>query len=228
MHEFCHRCGGELLDGGGSSPFCPHCGAPQIYLIDHEQPVDPAEANTTGTAPPPQPRQVEWKTAIQCALMVSAVAAALSLAAARFESVSPLSWLWTVSGSLITLALYQRRRPQAWMDAGIGARIGVVVGVVLVSCLAVAMAAGGLVARYVLHNMAGFDAQLTQQLHLQIQHALTANPEAKQIQGYLYSDEFRAGMMLAGFGMISAILLLLSTVGGAVGGLLRMRRKVSA
>jgi hypothetical protein len=160
-------------------------------------------------------------------LLVAAVAAVLSLVAARFESVSPLSWLWTVSGSLITLALYQRRRPLAWMDAGIGARIGVVVGVVLIGCLAVAMAAGGLVARYLLHNMAGFDAQLTQQLHLQIEHALTVNPEAKLIQGYLYSPEFRAGMMLAGFGLISGILLVLSTVGGAVGGLLRTRRKVS-
>ncbi|HEV2708906.1 MAG TPA: zinc ribbon domain-containing protein [Edaphobacter sp.] len=226
MHEFCHRCGGELLDRDGSSPFCPHCGAPQIYLLDHEQSAELA-ANTTGAAPPPSPRQVEWKTAIRCALLVAAVAAVLTLIAARFESVSPLSWLWTVSGSLITLALYQKRRPQAGMDAGIGARIGVVVGFVLVACLAVAMAAGGLIARYLLHNMAGFDAQLTQQLHLQIQHALATNPEAKSVQGYLYSPEFRAGMMLAGFGLISGILLVLSTVGGAVGGLLRTRHKAS-
>jgi hypothetical protein len=227
MHEFCHRCGGELSSGDGSSPFCPHCGAPQIYLVDYEQPAELAEANTTGAAPPPAPRNVEWKTAIRCALLVAGVAAVLTLVAARFESVSPLSWLWTVSGSLITLALYQRRRPQAWMDAGIGAKIGVVVGVVLVACLAVAMAAGGLVARYALHNMAGFDAQLTQQLHQQIEHAVATNPEAKSIQGYLYSPEFRAGMMLAGFALISGILLILSTVGGAVGGLLRARHKVT-
>jgi hypothetical protein len=227
MHEFCHRCGGELSDRDGSSPFCPHCGAPQIYLVDYEQPTDLTDAGTTGAPPPPQLRQVEWKTAIRCALLVAGVAAVLSLAAARFEAISPLSWLWTVSGSLITLALYQRRRPLAWMDAGIGARIGVVVGIVLVAGLAVAMAAGGLVARYLLHNMAGFDAQLTQQLHLQIEHALVANPEVKSIQSYLYSPEFRAGMMLAGFAMVSAILLVLSAVGGAVGGLLRTRRRVS-
>lgn len=227
MHEFCHRCGGELSDGDGLSPFCPHCGAPQIYLVDHEQPVELAEGSTTGTAPPPAPRRVEWKTAIRCALLVAGVAAVLSVVAARFETVSPLSWLWTVSGSLITLALYQRRRPLAWMDAGIGARIGMVVGVVLVACLAIAMAAGGLVARYLLHNMASFDAQLTQQLHVQIEHALAANPDAKSVKGYLYSPEFRAGMMLTGFAMVSGILLVLSTVGGAVGGLLRTRRKVS-
>jgi hypothetical protein len=227
MHEFCHRCGGELSNGAGTSPFCPHCGAPQIYLVDHEQPTEVIESNTTGTVPPPPPRQVEWKTAIRCALLVAGVAAALSLVAARFELVSPLSSLWTVSGSLITLALYQWRRPKAWMDAGIGARIGVMVGVVLVGCLAVAMAAGGLVARYLLHNMAGFDAQVTQQLHVQIEHALAANPEAKSVQGYLYSPEFRTGMILTGFAMVSGILLVLSAVGGAVGGFLRTRRKVS-
>jgi hypothetical protein len=225
MHEFCHRCGGELADDT-SSPFCPHCGAPQIYLLDHDQPAELAE-DTTGAAPPPSPRQIEWKTAIRCALLVAGIAAVLTLVAARFEAVSPLSWLWTVSGSLITLRLYQKRRPQAWMDAGIGARIGVVVGVVLIGSVAVAMAAGGLMARYVLHNMASFDAQLTQQLHLQIAHAIATNPEAKSMQGFLGSPEFRAGMMLAGFGLISAILLALSTIGGAVGGLLRTTRKVS-
>jgi len=225
MREFCHRCGGELSDDS-SSPFCPHCGAPQIYLLDYEQPAEVGKS-TTGAAPPPMPRQIEWKTAIRCALLVAGIAAALTLVAARFESISPLSWLWTVSGSLITLGLYQKRRPQAGMDAGIGARIGVVVGVVLIGSLAVAMAAGGLAARYLLHNMAGFDAQLTQQLHMQVDHALAANPEAKSMQGYLYSPEFRAGMVLAGFGLISGILLVLSTIGGAVGGLLRTRQKVS-
>jgi len=49
----------------------------------------------------------------------------------------------------------------------------------------------------------------------------------KSVEGYLYSPEFRAGMMLAGFAMVSGILLVLSTVGGAVGGLMRARRKAS-
>lgn len=227
MHKYCHRCGEELSGGDDLSPFCPHCGAPQLYLPDYDRPAETPETNTTGAPPPPQPRQIEWKTAIRCALLVAAIAAALSLVATRFEPVSLLSWLWTVSGSLITLALYQRRRPAAWMDAGIGARIGIVVGVVLVSCLAVAMATGGLVARYGLHSMASFDAQLTQQLHTQIDHALAANPEAKAVRGYLYSPEFRAGIMLTGFAMMGAMLLVLSAIGGAVGGLLGMRRRAS-
>jgi hypothetical protein len=227
MHEYCHRCGGELPASQGQSSFCPHCGSPQIFLQDYEQQTGAPEADTTGAVPPQRPRQVEWKTAMRCALLVGGIAAGLSLLAARVELVSPISWLWTISGSMITLALYQRRRPLAWMDAGIGARIGVVVGLALVVCLAIAAAVGGLVARYGLHSMAGFDAQLTQLMHAQMEKALATAPEPPEVQQFFYSPEVRAGMMLAGFAMVSGILLLLSTVGGAVGGLLRMRRKIS-
>jgi hypothetical protein len=227
MHEYCHRCGGELPASDGVSPFCPHCGSPQIYLQDYEQQSGAAEADTTGAVAPPRPQQVEWKTAIRCAVLVAGIAAGLSLVASRVQVVSALSWLWTISGSIITLALYQRRRPLAWMDAGIGARIGMVVGLALVGCLAVAMAIGGVVARYGLHSMAGVDAQLTQMLHAQFEKATAISPEPLEVQRFWFSPEFRAGMMLAGFGMLAGFLLVLSTVGGAVGGFMRMRRKVS-
>jgi hypothetical protein len=227
MQEYCHRCGGELPPSDGVSPFCPHCGSPQIYLQEYEQQSGGSEANTTGAVPPPRPQQVEWKTAIRCAVLVAGIAAVLGLVSARVEVVSPLSWLWTISGSIITLALYQRRRPLAWMDAGIGARIGVVVGLALVAFFAVAMAVGGLIARYGLHSMAGVDSWLTETLHAQYEKAAAVAPAPPELQRLWYSPEFRAGMMLATFGMMSGFLLVLSTVGGAVGGFMRMRRKMS-
>jgi len=227
MREFCHRCGGELPAGDGEAPFCPHCGAPQIYLMDHEQAAETAEAGTTGAVPPPRPQQVEWKTAIRCAALVALIAGVLSVVATKVPVLSPLSSLWTISGSLIAVGLYQRRRPLAWMDAGVGARIGIVVGLALVTCLSVSMTAAGLVARYGLHSMEGFDAQLTEQLHAQIEKAAAANPEPPEVLRYLYSPEFRAGMMLTGFAMVAGILVVLSTVGGAVSGLLRTRRRAS-
>jgi hypothetical protein len=227
MHEYCHRCGGELPASDGVSPFCPHCGSPQIYLQDYEQQNGAAEADTTGAVPPPRPQQVEWKTAIRCAVLVAGIAAGLGLVSARVQLATPLSWLWTFSGSIITLALYQRRRPLAWMDAGVGARIGVVVGLALVAFFAVAMAIGGLVARYGLHSMAGVDAQLTEGLHAGFEKAAAMAPAPPEVQRFWYSAEFRAGMMLATMGAMAGFLLVLSTVGGAVGGYLRMRRKVS-
>jgi len=227
MHEYCHRCGGELPVSDGASPFCPHCGSPQIFLQDYEEQTGAPEAGGTGAPPPPRPQQVEWKTAIRCALLVAGIAAVLGLVSSRVEVVSPLSWLWTISGSLITLALYQRRRPLAWMDAGVGARIGVLVGFALVAFFGLSMGIGGLVARYGFHSMAGVDAELTSQLHDQFEKVVAATPQAPQVRGFWYSPEFRAGMMLAGFGMLAGFLLVLSTVGGALGGFLRMRRKVS-
>src|SRR6202035_5241951 len=104
MQEYCHRCGGELPARDGMSPFCPHCGSPQIYLQDYEQQNGGAEPDTTGAAPPPK-QQVEGKTAIRCAALVAGVAAGLSLVSQQVQVVSLLSLLWTISGSMIALAL---------------------------------------------------------------------------------------------------------------------------
>jgi hypothetical protein len=209
------------------SPFCPHCGSPQIYLPDHEPQNGDAEPDTTGAMAPPRPQQVEWKTAIRCAALVALVAAGLSLVSQQVQAVSLFSLVWIISGSMIALALYQRRRPLAWMDAGVGARIGLVVGLALVACLGVAWAASGLVARYGLHSMGAFDAQLAQTVHDSFEKASSIAPQPPDAKGFWYSPEARAGMMLAGFGMVSGFLLILSTLGGAVGGFMRMRRKVS-
>jgi hypothetical protein len=92
----------------------------------------------------------------------------------------------------------------------------------------VSTAAAGLVARYALHSMAGFDAELTQMMHAQIEKAAATTPETPELLRFFYSPEVRAGMMLAGFAMVSGFLMLLSTIGGAVGGLLRTRRGASA
>jgi hypothetical protein len=219
MHEYCHRCGGELAAGDGGSPFCPHCGAPQIYMTEQAETADSAEGST-GILPPPRPQQVDWKTAIRCAIVVSLVAALLSAASTRLPALSALSWLWTVSGSVIALGLYQRRRPQAWMDAGVGARIGIVVGLTLVVSIAVAMAGAGLVARYKLNAMGAFDTEL----RAQIDKAVAMNPQPAEVMRYVYSPEFRAGMMLAGFAMMAGFVMVLSAVGGAVGGMVRSRK----
>ena len=219
MHEFCHRCGGELAAGDGGSPFCPHCGAPQIYLAEQAGAAEDSEGST-GALPPPKPQLVEWKTAIRCAAVVSLVAALLSVASTLLPALSPLSWLWTVSGSVIVLGLYQKRRPQAWMDAGVGARIGIVVGLTMVASIGVAMATAGLVARYKLHAMGVFDTELK----AQIDKAAGMNPQPAEVMRYIYSPEFKAGMMLAGFAMMAGFVMVLSTLGGAVSGMLRTRR----
>lgn len=226
MTQYCHRCGGELPVPEGSSSFCPHCGAPQLYFLTQDNP-DSAPVDTTGAMPPPRPQAIDWKTVIRCAFLVGLIAATLSIVAIGIEAASMLSSAWTVCASLIVLGLYQKRRPQARMDLRIGARIGLVAGLVLVSCLGVSMAGTGLVARYGLHRMGSFDAdltQMTQQVQAQVEHTASTNHIPKDQIMYLYSQEFSVWMMLLTLAMLTAIVLVLSTLGGAVGGMLRTRR----
>ena len=230
MQKFCHTCGGDLPAGSGESPFCPHCGAPQLMLSLDYQSVEtggeaPGTTASTGTLPPPRPRQVDWKMAIRCAAAVAAVAGLLSVGAMRIPMLTPASLLWVMSGSLITVGLYQRRRPAAWMDAGIGARIGVVAGLCLALGLAIPMAVAGVIARFALHSMGTFDAQLATIFQNFVQQS-KGSLQPDEVQ-FLETQEFRAGYMLLTFAIVSVFLLALSAVGGAFGGLLRTRRKAA-
>jgi hypothetical protein len=176
---------------------------------------------------------VEWKTAIRCAAGVAAVGAALSLGSMRVDLLSPLSLMWTLSASLITLGLYQKRRPAAWIDVRVGARIGLLVGLCLALTLGVAMAGWGLVRRYGLHSMGGFDAQMADiiaqvERTIQQKSAEQSVPPPAWMAGLLGSPEFRGGYALFCCGFATAGLLVLSTVGGAFAGLLRMRRGSAA
>jgi hypothetical protein len=237
MQELCHRCGGELPVGSGESPFCPHCGAPQLFLALESQSVETGGeggagftiAASTGATPPPRPRQVEWKTAIRCAALVGGIGSVLSLGAMRVDLLSPVSFLWILSASLIALGLYQKRKPAALVDVRVGARIGVVVGMCLALGLALAMAAAGLIARYGLHSMGGFDSAMAaitvQTLNtIQQKSAEQSSPLPPWVPGFLSSPEFRAGYAVFCCAVGSACLLVMSTLGGAFAGLLRMRR----
>lgn len=231
MQAYCHRCGEELPAVSGDPTFCPHCGAPQLRLALENQSaetsgIEPDGQTTTGALPPPQPSRIAWATAIRCALLVAVIGALLSLLALRVEVLSPVSFLWVMSASLITMALYQKRLPSAWMDVAVGARIGVVVGLSLAVALGATMAGWGLIARFALHSMAGFDAQMMQQVQKAIQQSTTPIPQ--DMIGFIKSPEFRAGVMLAGFAFVSVGLTVLSTLGGAFAGLLRTRRGQTA
>jgi hypothetical protein len=134
--------------------------------------------------------------------------------------------MWFMSASLITLGIYQKRIPTAWMDVGVGARIGAVVGICLALGLGIVMAGAGLVARFAMHRMETFDTEMAARTQEAIRNSAT--PVPSEMLGFLASPEFRAGMMLAGFAFLSAVLLILSTLGGAFAGLLRTRRSGTA
>jgi hypothetical protein len=227
MQQHCHRCGGELAHSNDVTPFCPHCGAPQLYLPDYESAPATLGSASTETQPTLHPQLVDWQTAIRCAALVTAVAVIFSLASLGLPYISLLCICWILSASMTTLALYQRRRPVARMDAAIGARIGLTTGLLLVAGLGIALAISGLIARYGLHSMSQFDAE-TAQRWAAARATLIASAQSPQMLRFFDLPEFRAGLMLAGISVYAAIILFLSTLGGALAGLLRTRRAPAA
>jgi hypothetical protein len=235
MHEHCHRCGGELPAGNDESPFCPHCGTPQLFLAMENQSAatgggEPAVVEaSSGAAPPPRPRQVEWQTAIRCAALVAGIGSVLRLASLRVDVLSPVSLLWIMSASLITLGIYQKRRPAAWVDVRVGARIGLVVGICLALGLGMAMSGWALVARYGLHS-GSFDAQTADQYaqaQKQAQQWMASRqmPMPPDVVAFEKSPEYRAAYALCSAAFGAATLVVLSMAGGAFAGLLRTRRR---
>jgi hypothetical protein len=92
------------------------------------------------------------------------------------------------------------------------------------------MAGVGLVARFGLHRTAEFDAQITEgvrQMTAQLTRSAAGNPELPGVLRFVGTPEFRAGYVLTSVATAAVILLLFSTLGGAVGGLFRTRRRVT-
>ncbi|HEX4650335.1 MAG TPA: hypothetical protein VH250_02415 [Granulicella sp.] len=226
MQELCHRCSAELATADGSNSFCPHCGAPQLVLSEYAESLSTGTGglNSTGSLPPPLPNPIDWEMAIRCTLLVAAVAAVLSFTATRIELLSPLSSLWILSASLITLALYQRRRPLAAMNARIGARIGALVGVGLGLFLAIATATGAVLGRFVLHSMGDLN-DMIQASRTQIDQLIATKQLPPPANALVGSPEFRTGFMLFAFALGLFFILIVSIFGGALGGLLRSRRR---
>jgi hypothetical protein len=228
MQELCHRCGAELATGDGSNSFCPHCGAPQLVLSDYSEPLSTGGSGpSTGTLPPPLPNPIDWEIAIRCTLLVAAIAAVLSFTATRVQVLSPLSSIWILSASLTTLALYQRRCPLAAMNAGIGARIGTLVGVGVGLFIGIATALGAILGRFVLHSMGDLD-EMIQASKVQIDQLIATRQLPAAANAVVGSPEFRTGFMLFAFALGLVFILLVSIFGGALGGLLRSRRRPAA
>ncbi|SFS01501.1 hypothetical protein SAMN05421771_0584 [Granulicella pectinivorans] len=237
MPSFCHRCHGELPPVTSDATFCPHCGAPQLRVIEENVVALPATPipSTTGAAPPPSPGGLHWNTIVALAAIVAGVATVMMAIVFLLPGAFPIAWLWTVSGAVIVLGLYQRRHPETPLNAGLGARVGIVYGLLAISSLAILTAVSGVVARYGLHHMGPVDTWLTSTMHQameqqlqQLQSSGKASDPAlspDQMRAFFYSPEVRAGLSLAMLSVSALFLVGFSALGGAIGGILRTRRR---
>ncbi len=217
MEHPCHSCRQAVEDG---VPFCQHCGAPQIRVAT----VEPLLASESAGAEGQSPRDVD---AFQTTQDVSQVASpipwsnalpACSLAAAIAAVLMALSlmvpFLAVVGAGFLAVGFYRRRNPGVLIKAGAGARLGAVSGLLCFGMTAVLKAL----------DLAIFHqgAMLRDKMLEAIQQAAsrTTDPQAVAMLDYLKSPAGMAAMMV--FVLIFAFVafVVLSSLGGALGGIL--------
>lgn len=230
--------------------FCSHCGAPQIFLSEQLQSELEDQARTfaeqadavatsatyTGTstggrwhAPfgSGQKRgQHAWTLGVQYAALSAAVALALGLLSLLLPPVSLFLLLWIVSAPILTVAfLYARPGAPAMRDLGFAARLGLLTGLLVAVCSSFVFTLNLLLSRYLLHNAAALDAQLSAAFAQQRTTVLARlGAEAKPTLDLLTVPEYRVGLLLAVLLLSALFYLLLSTVAGGLAGLLLRRR----
>ena len=244
MRLICHRCQGELPAYDPTAPepaqgydtravlFCPHCSAPQLMLQDHmvlAETATPHAGPVPGAPPPPpHPHAVNWRVALALAGWLALGAAVLKTLAFAVVAAGVLGNIWVAAAAALAVALYAKRWPQGRMSAAIGARLGFATGLLMVAAMGLSFALAGVVARFGLHRMTGFDADLSQQFALfggQMTASLDqqhATPDIRQaVAGMLAAPETRGGLALGLLGLEGLFVVSISAAGGAFSGMLR-------
>ena len=234
IQRLCHRCSSVLhSEDEGTLIFCWNCGAAQVTLSEElqelaatqrsefaasSQPLEASAGSGSGGNLVQVPDlQVIWKAAIAIA---AAVAAGISVLAGFVPGLSFLAWM----GPAIVLAIYSARHRETRITAAVGARVGLVCGIFSGFGICVAAA----VRMLSLHRGHGIMAEMTPGL-LQAKARIAAQSGQAAadavVNPMLKLPEFHAGLLLFTLAFCVAVLLALSTAGGAFAGFVRSRTK---
>ena len=238
IQRLCPRCRTVLhLEDETALVFCWNCSAPQVRLSTElleqaQAQLDAApaagspaaEAVPAGLVPPALNR---WTGAIQCAGLAGAIAAALTLVSFAVPPAMLLTVFWGISAPIVVLGVYSARFRNTRITAGFAARLGILCGLSILVCMFSLDTLRLCLDRFVFHPANELDVQLAtvfaQQetvLHTQL------GADAAPVLRMLNIPEFRAGLLLSSFAMVSALYLVYSAVAGAFAGLLRSRSVV--
>jgi hypothetical protein len=212
--------------------FCTQCGAPQVLLsedlLTQVETQGKIEAGGTDAGPVSRdPRSLVWAGAIRCAALAGAVAAGLMCVSIVLPPVELLALLWAIVSPVVVIGLFQARFPLAPITTSFGARLGLLTGLSIALVMSVFNTAKLLVARYGIHAMGEIDKQMNANLD-QLRTQALAQPGTPVIAwiNALNVPEFRAGFLLLGVAVLTAILLAVTTAGGAFAGFARSRTRV--
>lgn len=141
---------------------------------------------------------------------------------------SVLNVLWLTGAAVWAVSLYSRRTRAVWLSSGVGARIGLVTGLIG-SWMAICVHALSLwMVRFEFHEGGQIDSLWSSQIEnwLQLeQHLLVQSGESSadvssyihMLRGFVSTPEARAGTLVGGYVLITGFLVLMAMAGGALG-----------
>lgn len=165
-----------------------------------------------------------WPAAVRYAALAGALAAALTLLSFALPPVILLAWFWAIGAPVVILGVYTSKLRPARLDAGFGARLGLLCGLAIFFAMSSINACGLVVARFVFHASAQIDTQLAAmftQLRSTIQQQ--GGPAQASVLAWLSIPEDRIGLILIMSAFVLALYLCLSAIGGAFAAFLRSR-----
>jgi hypothetical protein len=207
----CHRCG-QMLDS--ESAFCPHCGAPQIRVTVPEAEV--IEDASLPVRPVADVKGIQWPRAFMAVFLPAVIASAALLVPILVYG----ALLWVGIAGFFSVRMYRRRAQSAWIDSGVGAKLGAAVGLlcgvfaVILVCLDFAwLAASG-------HSV---QAALLDQLRNGAAH--NPNPNSQAVIDQLSKNpQMMLPVIAISIAFMVVVFLVCGTVGGAIAGGAEARR----
>lgn len=221
-----------MIDEG--TPFCPHCGAPQIRVVMPEtEPERDSPAFAPGTPaemqPPAQPVPLPSSPPVLSAnsfnfrlALPTTLIAGLVIGIGTILPLGSVAWIVLVigTGGALAVALYKRSHPEALgMRPGEGAKLGgmaAVSGYIMFAIFAVLT--------FVLNG-----SELRQEMVRRLHEMKAPDPSAQQvyqqIADKLSTPEGMALLMTFAMAVFFFMFLLLGAAGGAIGATLMHRDK---
>ena len=215
----------------GTLIFCTHCGAPQVVLSEEllTQVEAQAKAAEEGAVGPVmrEPSSLLWAGALRCVALAGAVAAVLAGLSAVAPPVSLLTLLWAIISPVVVIGLFQSRFPLVPITTRFGARLGLLTGLAVGVVVTVSNTIQLLVLRFGTHGHGMSEVDGTWDAVLVQQQAAAAATHADSLAQFFTRaqtvPEFRAGFILSSFAFATAVLLMITTAGGAFAGFVRSR-----
>jgi ABC-type transport system involved in cytochrome bd biosynthesis fused ATPase/permease subunit len=199
--------------------FCPQCNAPQIRVAVAE--TVPPSGTISESSIPPLPAyfdaslgtRIEWSQAWPATALAGLIAALLMIT--PFAGLG----LGMLIGGSLSVVFYRRRVPAARVTPGMGARLGMVTGVLGSGLLAIVLA----IRTLLLHR---WDS-VRQDLIAGVEQAAARNPDPQTHQVVEFLKSPQGVVLLLSMAMITTLVafVIFSGLGGALGAALLGRRK---